>query len=177
MKTFEFNEYNRATLELPVLTQADQPGNENLSASGEENRESGLVEIAFMAEGNSWEYTQQPTPQQLNSLEFIKNNQQAILEQLYDYTKNTLYPVHIGYIGFDEVSFPEINSVEDLRNTLGINAIILFREYKEDIAYWAFECDFTGDFEHGTTLVMHQLKVLGWQEDLTKELVIADQNT
>jgi len=174
MQVFEFDNNNMATIEMPILTQADQKCNEHFSPSREKNRNSGFLKIGFFSKESGWDFSQDPSAEQLKCLEFIKENQNEILKSLFEYTKDTLYPVHIGFIGFDEVSFPEINQVDDLRLSLGINSILFFYEHKDECSYCAFDCDFSGDYEHGVKILMNKLNVLGWEEDLSKEKVLKD---
>lgn len=124
--------------------------------------------------GENFSYTQLPSTEQQFCLDFIKDNEEKILKLIFEYTKNTLYPVHIGFIGDDETSFPKLNSIDDLRKALGLKTIYIWQESKQQVSYYGLSYDFSGDFEHGTIIIMHGLRILGWEEDLNKEKIIMD---
>ena len=105
-----------------------------------------LIPILQNTKSKDWEYEQEFSEQQLAALDFIKENQKEILQSLFDYTKVQLYPEHIGYIGYDEVSFPELNNIDDLRKALGINLISIYTEHKGTLSYFGLTCDFSVSF-------------------------------
>lgn len=168
-----FNNERQVIFNLPVLTQSDQEGNEHFAGGREEKRNKGEVPVAFFAI-DEFEYSLTPTIEQLNALDYLQQHQNELLSSFFNYTKEVLYPTHIGYIGYDEISFPEMNSVEDLRKSLGLSEIYIWEEHKEGISYTAYLFDFTGDFEHGTILIAHKDRILGWEEDLVKDKILAD---
>lgn len=172
MKALTFDEDKRVIIKLPILTQNDKQGSTDLSARGEARRNKGEVELAFFEE--EFEYTTHPSTEQLYALQYIRSNQEKLLKTFFQYTKEVLYPVHIEFIGFDEVSFPTIKKVTDLRKSLGISEIYFFQEHKDGVAYVAYSFDFTGDFEHGVVLIAHKDEILGWEEDVVNDKVIAD---
>ena len=174
MKNLKFDQNNTSFLEFSILSQSDKSGNNHFSPFTELNRNNGLIKIGFLGKDSCWEYEQGNTIQQLSTLEFISKNQNKILESLFIYTKEKLYPEHIGYIGFDETSFPELRNINDLRKALGINLISIYYEHKNDLSYFGLTCDFSGDYEHGTNIIMHKSKVLGWEENMGKGKVIED---
>jgi hypothetical protein len=172
MGNFNFDENNLTTTTLPLLSQCNIAGNGSFFSRYEERRNTGIVEVAFF--GESFEYTQLPTTDQLRCLEFINENQEEILNLLFEYTRNTLYPVHIGYIGDDEISFPKLNGIEDLWKALRVRTIYIWQESKDKASYCGLSCYFSGDVEHGTIIIMHKFRILGWEEDLSKEKVSID---
>ena len=138
-------------------------------------REKGLVWVEFISENADNNFrTSEPSPQQLNALEFIKEHQQELLTAFYEYTKDTLYPVHKQFIDDEEVFFPQLNSVEDLKKALAIDVIYIWEQSKADTSYVSILFEFSGDFEHGTHLVLHQSRTLGWEEDNDDKLILAD---
>jgi len=177
MNKFEFDHNNNAQIEMPILMQSELVGNKHFSSIRESNRNKGVVKIGFFGEESCWEYENIFTEPQSASLEFIKTNQAEILDVLFHYVKDDLYPEHIGYIGYDEVSFPTLSTVNDLRKALGIHTISLFNEHKDGLSYYGLSCDFSGDFEHGVNIIMHKLSVLGWEENMGKDKVLKDLNT
>ncbi len=173
METLNYNEEQRIVLNLPGLTQKDQPGNEMLGSTAEAKRDKGEVSMVFCSE--DYEPVAQPSPEQLEALDFIKNHEAELVEAFFKYTKEVLYPTHIEFIGFDEINFPEIHGVKDLRKSLGINDIYIWPQHKEGVSYVAYYFDFTGDFEHGVYLIAHKTRILGWEEDLVFDKVEADK--
>jgi hypothetical protein len=169
MNNFTFDEYQMTQIELPILTQRGK-GN-TFRTFTEESRNQGIAGLCFLKDG---EGIAEPSQEQLNALRYILEHQQELIEALYEYTKTVLYPVHIGYIGFDENSFPEINSFDDLYKTLGIDTVYIFPESKNDISYVSLYFEFTGDFEHGVYIVLHKSRILGWEEDTDNKKVIED---
>lgn len=175
MKILTFDENKRLIVELPKLTQSDKEGNADLSAMGEARRNKGQVELAFFKK--DFEYTTHHSIEQLYAWQYIRSNQEKLLKAFFKYTKEVLYPVHIEFIGFDEVFFPTIEKVEDLRKSLGISEIHFFQEHKHGVAYVAYSFDFTGDFEHGVVLIAHKDEILGWEEDVVNDKVLADKES
>ena len=168
---FIFDTLNITTIELDQLT---QKGSENVFGSRTElNRKKGIVDVAFFNEEGR-DYTNDPAAEQLNAINYIKENQQELITILYNYTKNVLYPEHMQFIDVDEISFPVIHGPHELYKTLGINTIYVFRQSREDTAYVMFDFEFTGDFEHGVYIAFHKSRILGWESDLTDKKINAD---
>lgn len=169
MDNFTFDEYQMTQIKLPILTQ--QGKGHTFGTYTEEARNQGIAGLSFLKDG---EGITEPSLEQLNALKYIVEHQQELIDALYEYAKTVLYPVHIGYIGFDETSFPEINSSDDLYKTLGIDTIYIFNESKEEISYVSLYFEFTGDFEHGVYIVLHKSRILGWEEDPDNKKAIED---
>ena len=139
---FEFDENNITEAEFPILAQSNQEPSEHFAKSKELRRNQGLIRIGFLGNNSMWEYETQFTQAQIKTLEFIKSNQFEILKSLFEYTKNKLYPEHIGYIGYDETSFPPLDEISNLRKALGVNFITLYIEEILNSNYFALTCDF-----------------------------------
>jgi hypothetical protein len=168
---FIFDTLNITTIELDQLTQKKT---ENVFGSRTElNRKKGLVDIAFF-NAAGLDYTQDPTAEQLNAINYIKENQQELINILYNYTKNVLYPEHMQFIDVDEISFPVIHGPHELYKTLGIQTIYVFPQSREDVAYVMIDFEFTGDFEHGVHIAFHKSRILGWESDLTDKKINED---
>lgn len=175
MAHFVFSEDLQTTVELPVLTQPGLPESEHFWSSRREMREKGLAWVEFMSESPDDNFrTTQPSSQQLNALEFVIEHQQELLTAFYEYTKNTLYPVHKQFIDDEEVFFPQLNSIVDLKKALAIDIIYIWEKSKADTSYMSILFEFSGDFENGTHLVLHKNQILGWEEDNDNKLIIAD---
>ena len=118
MTRFIFNEYNETLFHLPILTQMNLEPSAYLGyKDSKARRKEGNVKVKF-EDKKGWEGTQIPCNEQLNTLQYLLDNQEEMLNSFFQYTKNVLYPTHIEYIGNDEISFPELNTLEDLRMAL-----------------------------------------------------------
>lgn len=171
MIEFTFDSLNTTTIELTQLTQKETP---NVFGSRTElNRKKGLADVAFF-NAAGLDYTQEPAVEQLNAINYIKENQQELINILYNYTKNVLYPEHMKLIDIDEISFPIVHGPHELYKTLGIRTIYVFPQSKEDIAYVMIDFEFTGDFEHGVHIVFHKSRILGWESDLNDTKINED---
>jgi hypothetical protein len=173
---FEYDKNNITQIKLPLLAQSTHKPNEHFPKVTESRRNEGIIQLGVLGEESCWEYETQMSENQVRTIEFIKMNQGEILKSIFEYTKNKLYPEHIGYIGFDEISFPPLNQISDLRQALGVNFVTIYIEEKENSAYYGLTCDFSGDFEHGVNIILNGAKVLGWEENLGNGLVIKDLN-
>ena len=169
---FKFDENNITQVEFPVLAQSHHEPSEHFAKSSELRRNQGIIQLGFLGKKSMWEYQILFTQGQIATLEFIKSNQLEILKSLFEYTKNKLYPEHIGYIGYDETSFPPLNKISNLRKSLGVNFITLYIEEKLNSNYFALTCDFSGDFEHGVNIIMNRTHILGWEENLGNDLIL-----
>ncbi|OQP58743.1 DUF6985 domain-containing protein [Niastella populi] len=171
MMEFIFDTLHIATIELNQLTQKET---ENVFGSRTEQlRKKGLVDVVFFNAAGR-DYTTDPTAEQLNAIAYIKENQQEIINSLYNYTKNVLYPEHMQFIDVDEISFPIIQGPHELYKTLGIRTIYVFPQNKEGIAYVMADFEFTGDFEHGVHIAFHKSRILGWDAAPNDEKINED---
>lgn len=93
---------------------------------------------------------------------YLIEHQQQILELVYDYTKNILYPAWVDRIGYDELLFPELFSINDLKQVLAISDLTVYAVQKESISYIDVSFEFLPDIEHGVTLALHKSRILGW---------------
>lgn len=151
-----------ATIQLPVLTQKEIPepahyGSNNLNSK---NRSDGIVPLTLSDSKNC--YSIELTQEQINALIYLTEHQQEILELVYDYTKNTLYPVWIDWIGYDDFLFPELLSINDLKQALAISDLIVYEAHKENFSYIDITFEFLPDQEHGVTLTLHKSRIVGW---------------
>jgi hypothetical protein len=150
METFLFDEYQWTTISLPILAQALNFGKREKS-----KRKKGLVGLTF--------FTETPTAHQLKTLDFIRENQRELVEAIYHYTKEVLYPTHIQFVGYDKIQFPAIQKSQDLKKTLGINTIYIVPESQDDSGSFQIRFNFSG-YSHGVGLFFHQTQILGWVE-------------
>ncbi len=98
-------------------------------------------------------YDPDPLDEQLNTLNYIINNDEKVLESVC----KALDPINQDYgerCGMYDW-FPKDLSPENLGKVLLIQEISILREHKDDQAYYELSCGYKGDGEHGLIIVMH----------------------
>lgn len=97
-----------------------------------------------------------PTPAQYNAVTYIINNQKEILNAVcqkfldeYDYWKD-IYEEHL----------PEMKTIADVQQHIGISAIYVDVPEKENTAYVGFSGYCSWDEEHGIGFYLHKNRVL-----------------
>ena len=121
--------------------------------------EQGLIALEIMDERNT---DPNPSAEQNATFDFIIENQQLILESLFDALKNRIYPTYQEYIDADDYSFPPLNSLNDLELVLAIRRITITANYKEGAAYYELYFEFSGDGEHGLIITMHKQRMIAF---------------
>lgn len=112
------------------------------------------------------DYSPDPSNEQLSAFYFIIRNQKEIINALYNYIVNIVFPLHKIYIDDEEMFFPRITSPNELSKVLGLDEIVIHIESKDGFAYTSFIFeDFSADTEHGQTITLHKLDYLACGED------------
>jgi hypothetical protein len=107
-----------------------------------------------------------PSQEQLDALNYIFENQEEIIESIYNSIVNIIFPLHKTFIEDEEMFFPKVNSSSDIKNVLGIEEVILHNESKNGISYSTFVFNhFSADPEHGQTITMHKSIYISSGED------------
>jgi len=116
-----------------------------------------------------------PEKEQLNAINYLINNQTAILNSIFDYSLNSIYPTYKEFQSKEEYPecYPELNAIGDLRKLLGINEIIISSLKKEDHSYIVFDFSTCLDHEHGLYIIFHKGRIVenGSIGDLSYEKV------
>jgi hypothetical protein len=161
MDILELNGEWTTQIELPVFAKL-----RNLKFLGYDlyktllaNLEKGLITINFWDEHNE---EPDPSKEQVSTLNFIINNQQEILQSIFEGFKSEIYPKYQKHIDIDDYSFPHLNSIDDLDVVLAINSITITTHYKDNFAYYELYFSFSGDTEHGIVITMHNLRIIGF---------------
>jgi hypothetical protein len=106
------------------------------------------------------------TSAQLNTIQFIEDNQEQILQMLFDYLQNHIYPEVRETWGDHEKDnpdcFPEFEKIEHLKNVIGLDYIEIELSEKEGFAYYKLNFEWVVDIEHGLTVIAHQLRPLAF---------------
>jgi hypothetical protein len=97
-----------------------------------------------------------PLFEQLAALEFLLKKQELLLEGLLVAVRNSIFPVYLEGMDDEPECFPDLPSVEDLDQALGMQEIRILRLHKEGIAYIELSFEFSADEEHGLSLIMHR---------------------
>ncbi len=100
-------------------------------------------------------YDPDPTPAQINTIEYLINNEKKVVEDLFHAFKNTINPFHAEACG-DWDWIPPMNSPADLGKLMSIHNLQVLVEEKEGMAYYRMDCEYEGDPEHGLAVVMHK---------------------
>ena len=127
----------------------------------QERRNSILLKIE-----DSIDYEPDPHKAQINAINYIVNNQQDILEAFKDHILNIIFPLHRKYIDDEEIFFPQVQSTRDLDKVLGLDQIIIHKEFKENFAYSTYVFNFfSADREHGQSITLHKTRFISTGED------------
>lgn len=121
--------------------------------------EQGLITLDISDERNT---DPDPSAEQNATFDFIIENQQLILESLFNALRNKIYPTYQEYIDADDYSFPPLHTLNDLELVLAIRRITITANYKEGFAYYELYFDFSGDREHGLVISMHKDRLISF---------------
>lgn len=103
------------------------------------------------------DFNPDPSQEQINALNYIFENQEAIIESIYIALISIIFPLHKTFIEDEEIFFPKVNSQSDLKFIFGIDEIIIHNESKNGYSYSTFVFShFSADPEHGQTITMHK---------------------
>lgn len=115
----------------------------------------GLVQIVFAPEGRG---TESLTDSEMSSVRWVIEHEASISSALLASLLKE-YPSlqnEYGYSGEEKAELmPDINSVEDFRNLIGLHAVNIHQVQKDGIPYAGFEFGCTWDEEHGLGVLMH----------------------
>jgi len=104
-------------------------------------------------------YEPDPLDEQINSIEYIINNQEKVLEDLCASfnTINKRYGEYSGEHGW----YPDVLTVNNLGSIFYISEVVILVEHKDEKSYVQFNGEYAGDYEHGLILAMHNGKLIG----------------
>jgi hypothetical protein len=117
-----------------------------------------------------------PLPEQLAAFDALLNEQDALLQGLLVAVRDEIFPVYLAGMDDEPECFPNLSSVADLDQALGIQEIRILRLHKEGIAYVELSFEFSADEEHGLSLIMHRDRLVdfGGHGDLDQLKTRAD---
>jgi hypothetical protein len=92
-----------------------------------------------------------PTKKQIETFEFVIENQSQIMESIWEYYNNLILPIYRTATDIEEEEIA--NSKSELSKVLGIKAIEIAPIDDTDSLYFLIEFDFRYDSEHGLYLL------------------------
>lgn len=149
MKEFKFNGDWEFKLDLEEFV------NSNLKWSKQMQENSAKVKVKIIDSKN---YDPDPLKEQLNTINFIINEELTVLES----TAQALLPInnYYGEMCGEYDWFPLKLTTENLGEVLLIQEISILKEHKNDQAYYELSCGYKGDEEHGLIIVMHGAQLI-----------------
>lgn len=114
----------------------------------------GLVKVFI--NGRQVDYVKTTTQEQINSLIFLQDNSEKIRDEIL----NALYKELPEIRDIYEDLVPEINSISDLKNFIGLSNIHVIESDKDGFAYIGYELGCDWDDEHGIGVMTHKDRVI-----------------
>lgn len=120
-----------------------------------------------------------PEPEQLNTINYILNNEEEIYNKVFESFKNKIVEEAISYpfLLLDGQTFHLIERIEQLPNHLGINDITITNFYDADYALFTINFEFDGNYQNGLSMVFNREKFLRHDEKnmLSYQGLVSDQ--
>lgn len=109
---------------------------------------------------DSKSYDPDPLVEQINTLNYIINNEEKVLESAC----KALNPINQDYgerCGMYDW-FPKELNPENLGKVLLIQEISILKEHKNNLSYYELSCGYKGDEEHGLIIVMYKGQLMDY---------------
>lgn len=92
----------------------------------------------------------------------IQANQIKILENLFEYLKEIVYPEYQEHISEEEYpgTFPKLNKIENLNQVIGLDHIVVLRFGTQNYNYYNLMFETSLDEEHGIGFVMYKNEII-----------------
>lgn len=161
MKNFVFNGDWETELELNRLTKLDNPVffEGEYSQKVKKRLNNDIVELTIE---DRYDNNPDPAIEQFNAIDFIQKHEDLLIDKIFDKVKNDVYPFMKTMIDDDVYNFPLLNTVQDLKNAIGLLSIQISREAKDNYAYFVINFYCTWDNEHGFCVLFHKDRILDW---------------
>ena len=152
MTEFTFNGDWEIKLNLEKFIDSNSKWGDNQKSSETPNH----INLKIIDKKN---YEPDPLDEQINSIEYIINNQEKVLEDLCASfnTINKKYGEYSGEHGW----YPDVLTVNNLGSIFHISEVVILVEHKDEKSYVQFNGEYAGDYEHGLILAMHNGKLIG----------------
>ena len=102
----------------------------------------------------------EPYQEQINTINFIIENQESIIDKLLNRIWENWKEIHLDYSIDDYNEFPEITSKNDLKKIIGITTIYIHPLYKNRYSYYGLEGNCMWDEEHGLGFINHKERII-----------------
>ena len=174
MKSFEFKGDWKIDLKLPLLSTIHS----NRFFQGRQKQQhldklkSSLIPLQI---GDIEDLNPDPTPSQINTIEYFLNQESKVFKAIFDSIKNEVNPFLIEEIGHSDYWFPKLDSLDELGNTIGIREISITNLSKENFNYYCIYFDYSGDEDHGLVLVFHKDKLVEFNQEFGYEGILKDK--
>ncbi len=112
--------------------------------------------VKVFINGRQVDYVKITTQEQVNAINFLQDNSLKIRDEILNSLFNELPEIREIY----EDLVPEINSVSDLKNFIGLSIIHIMESDKDGFAYIGYELGCDWDHEHGIGVMMHKDRVI-----------------
>lgn len=121
------------------------------------------------------DFEPEPQVEQLDTFNFIVENQERLLDNLLEITSKEIFPTHKQYVDDEEQFFPELNSINDLKRVYGLDEIFIHNEFKDGQAYYTLVFNnFSPDGEHGQHLTFHKHRLIDFSEGYDTAKIMND---
>ena len=114
----------------------------------------GIVKVFI--NGRQVDYVKTTTQEQINSLNFLQDNSEKIRDEILNALYRELPQIRDIY----EELVPEINTISDLKNFIGLSIIHILESDKDGFAYIGYELGCDWDDEHGIGIMTHKDRVI-----------------
>lgn len=183
MKKYEFNGNWNSTIELMFFTRLNSDKFYRYETRKSHRK---LLELGKVPLSITDERTINPVPEeeQINAINFILNNEEKIYQAVFKNLKEKIIPDAKRDFDLDaedeetkEYWFPKLQSIDDMKKTLGIGGIGVDIEYRNGIAWTSYMFDFSAEEEHGLIMIFEGDKFLdfGAIGDYTHERIMTKE--
>lgn len=114
----------------------------------------GLVKVFI--NGRQVDYVKTTTQEQVNAVNFLLDNSAKIRDEILKALYRALPEIREIYEGL----VPEITSISDLKNFIGLSIIHIMESDKDGFAYIGYELGCDWDDEHGIGIMTHKDRVI-----------------
>ena len=164
MKKFEFTGDWEMKLNLEIFIDSNAKWGDNQKR--DDNK--ALINLKIIDKKS---YEPEPLEEQINTIEYIINNQVKVLEDLC-ISFNTINKKYGEYCGGHDW-YPDVLTINNLGSIFYISEVAILVEHKNKKSYIQFTGEYAGDYEHGLILAMHNGKLVGFNqqgEDVYSEM-------
>jgi hypothetical protein len=119
-----------------------------------EKKSDGVINV--FVKGKSVDYVKITTLEQVNAVQYLIENSEKIKIALLTCINNNLQK----YRKTNIYSIPQLNEIDDFKNSISLSALHIMDSDKDDFAYVGFEfiCDW--DKDHGIGIMMYKDKII-----------------